>query len=187
MNDELRIELITMADEDQQLLEKLSKSGELADWKDDVHPELKKVLERNTKRVKEIIADNDWPGISNVGEKGSTAMWLIVQHSVLDQIFMQSCVPILERQVKNNEAKGWQLAFLRDRTLMQQDKPQIYGTQHIDDKDGVVKPYKIQDPEKVDEFRKELGLEPLAEKTALLQEKHNRLLEANKNKNLENS
>ncbi|MDR3631062.1 MAG: hypothetical protein P4L42_12080 [Desulfocapsaceae bacterium] len=109
-------------------------------------------------------------------------MWLIVQHSVLDVNFMQSCVPILERQVKNNEAKGWQLAFLQDRTLMQQDKPQIYGTQHIDDKDGVVKPYKIQDPEKVDEFRKELGIEPLVERTALLQERQNRLLEANKNR-----
>ncbi|MDR3631063.1 MAG: hypothetical protein P4L42_12085 [Desulfocapsaceae bacterium] len=67
MNDELRNELIAMVDEDQQLLEKLSNSGELADWKDDVHPELKKVFERNTKRAKEIIADNGWPGISSVG------------------------------------------------------------------------------------------------------------------------
>jgi len=35
-----------------------------------------------TIRAKVKIAGNGWLGISNVGEKGSEAMWLIVQHSV---------------------------------------------------------------------------------------------------------
>jgi hypothetical protein len=108
-------------------------------------------------------------------------MWLIVQHSVLDEKFMQFCVPVLERQVRKNEAKGWHLAFLQDRTLMQQGKPQIYGTQHLDE-GGVTKPYKIQNPEKVDELRLELGLEPLAERTAFLQKRTDRMLEAKEKK-----
>jgi hypothetical protein len=54
MNDALRNELIAMADEDQQLLEKLSNSGELADFKDDVHPELKKKLKEIQKEQKKL-------------------------------------------------------------------------------------------------------------------------------------
>ncbi len=169
MNQKLQKELIFLAKEDQALLEELSKSGDLANYKDEVHPELKIVFERNTKRAKEIIKEYGWPKISLVGEEGSDAMYHIVQHSVLDEAFMQSCVPLLSEQVKNKEAKGFQLAFLQDRTLMQQNKPQIYGTQYIDDGSGKIVPYLIDKPESVDERRLELGLEPLKERTAFLQ------------------
>jgi hypothetical protein len=128
--------LVSLAKEDQELLEKLSKSGDLANYKDEVHPELKIVFERNTRKAKEIIKKHGWPKISLVGEVGADAIYHIVQHSVLDEAFMQACVPLLEERVKQQEAKGYQLAFLQDRTLMQQKKPQIYGTQHIEDNNG---------------------------------------------------
>ena len=180
MNKELERELISLAKEDQTLLEKLSKSGDLANYKDEVHPELKMVFERNTTRAKEIIKEYGWPKISVVGEQGSDAIYHIVQHSVLDEAFMQSCVPLLSEQVKNEEAKGSQLAFLQDRTLMQQKKPQIYGTQHIEDSNGKIVPYLIDKLESVDERRLILGLEPLKERTAFLQKNHENILKANK-------
>jgi len=182
MNQKLQKELIFLAKEDQVLLEELSKSGDLANYKDEVHPELKIVFERNTKRAKEIIKEYGWPKISLVGEDGSDAMYHIVQHSVLDEAFMQSCVPLLSEQVKNKEAKGFQLAFLQDRTLMQQNKPQIYGTQHQEDKSGKIVPYQIEDPKGVDERRLSLGLEPLKERTAFLQKNHDDILKANQQK-----
>lgn len=186
MNHILKNELAQLAEEDQNLIEKLSKSGELADYKDELHPEIKEVFEKNTQRAKEIIENHGWPTISSVGEEGSDAMYLIVQHSVLEPDFMQSCVPLLEEQIKNNEAKGWQLAFLQDRTLMQQGKPQIYGTQHDVNKNGIMEPYKIQNPETVNERRFALGLEALEEKTKQLQENYDNALaasEARKPKN----
>lgn len=173
-------ELIKLANEDQTLLEKLATSGELADYKDEVHPELKIVFERNTKRAKEIIAKHGWPSLSQVGEEGSTAIYLIVQHSVLDEDFMQSCLPLLEESVKKGDAHGWQLAFLQDRALMQQGKPQIYGTQHIVNEDGNMEPYTILNPKTVDERRLALGLEILEEKTKFLQANHQKTLKANK-------
>ncbi|MCK5830896.1 MAG: hypothetical protein KAH20_11405, partial [Methylococcales bacterium] len=100
---------------------------DLANYKDEAHPELKIVFERSTREAKEIIKKHGWPKISLVGEAGADAIYHIVQHSVLDEAFMQSCVPLLEERVKQKEAKGYQLAFLQDRTLMQQKKPQIYG------------------------------------------------------------
>ena len=182
MNQILKNELISLADEDQRLIEKLSKSGELLDYEDELHPEIKKIFERNTKRAKEIIATYGWPTISSVGKEASNAMYLIVQHSVLEPEFMQSCIPALEEQVKNNEAKGFQLAFLQDRTLMQQGKPQIYGTQYDVNKDGKMEPYKILNPETVDERRLALGLEKLEERTELLQRNYDETLKANKQK-----
>ena len=53
---------------------------------------------------------------------------------------MLSCVPELECLVQEGEAKGWQLAFLQDRALTLQKKPQIYGTQHVHDSNGELQP-----------------------------------------------
>lgn len=124
------------------------------------------------------MAKHGWPAISQVGEEGSDAMWLIVQHSVLDPEFMLSCVPELERLVNENEAKGWQLAFLQDRVLMLQEKPQIYGTQHVLDEKGNLNPYELADPESVDERRSAVGLGPLGERTRVLQADREKLLVA---------
>ncbi|MCK5925413.1 MAG: hypothetical protein KAG10_05935 [Methylococcales bacterium] len=185
MDKNLQKHLVSLAKEDQELLEKLSKLGDLANYKDEVHPKLKIVFERNTREAKEVIKKHGWPKISLVGEVGADAIYHIVQHSVLDEAFMQSCVPLLEERVKQHEAKGYQLAFLQDRTLMQQKKPQIYGTQHIEDNDGKIVPYLIDTPNSVDERRLALGLERLKERTAFLQKNHEDILKVNKKNNKE--
>jgi hypothetical protein len=178
----LKNELIALAVEDQSLLQSVKEAGELED--EAYHPSLKRLHERNTQRAKEIIERYGWPTISSVGEQGSDAMWLIVQHSVLDPGFMLSCIPILEARVKEGEARGWQLAFLQDRTLMQRGEPQIYGTQHVVDKDGRLVPYELIDPDSVDERRASLGLEPLAERTELLRADRAKVLAARNTRRL---
>jgi hypothetical protein len=52
MNIQLRNELISMCDEDQEMLGKLADSGEHADYKDDMHPKLKKLLREIQKEQK---------------------------------------------------------------------------------------------------------------------------------------
>jgi len=173
MNEALKKELISLAHNDQALLRAVKDAGELLD--DTYHPQLKKLHTENTKRAIEIVREGGWPAISQVGEEGSDAMWLIVQHSVLDPEFMLSCIPQLERLVHEGEAKGWQLAFLQDRVLMLQGKPQIYGTQHELDSNGELQPYRLACPEEVDERRKAAGLEPLVEKTRMLRADHKKV------------
>jgi len=180
MNEELKNELISLADKDQSLLQSVKEAGELQD--EEYHPKIKQLHERNTERARQIIEKYGWPTISTVGEEGSDAMWLIVQHSVLAPEFMLSCVPLLENLVKAGEAKGWQLAFLQDRALMQQEKPQIYGTQHVLDENGNLKPYTLAEPELVDEKRISLGLESLEERTRLLQADRNKVLKSRENR-----
>ena len=180
MNEALRKELIALAEKDQELLQSVKDSGELMD--DEYHPKLRRLHEENTRRAKEVLSEGGWPAISQVGEDGSDAMWLIVQHSVLEPEFMLSCVPVLERLVKAGEAKGWQLAFLQDRALMLQEKPQIYGTQHVLDTNGELRPYELADPDGVDKRREAVGLEPLEERTRFLQADRARVLQARNNR-----
>jgi len=180
MNEALRNELIARADKDQELLQSVKDAGELMD--DECHPKLRQLHEENTKRAKEVLREGGWPAISQVGEEGSDAMWLVVQHSVLEPEFMLSCVPELERLVQEGEAKCWQLAFLQDRALMLQEKPQIYGTQHVLDSSGELQPYKLANPEAVDKRREAVGLDPLEERTQFLRADREKVLQARKNR-----
>jgi hypothetical protein len=170
MNQQLRQELLSMQEEDQQTLQDIIDAGEL--WEQEYHPRMRAVHERNNVRIKEIVAQHGWPGISLVGKEGAKAAWLITQHAVLDTEFMEKALPLIKEAVKNNEAEGWCLAYLQDRVLTMADKPQIYGTQHDFDENGTAFPLPITEPHKVDILRKKMGLEPLAEATKRIQERY---------------
>jgi hypothetical protein len=170
MNDLLREELLSMQQEDQRLLKKLLDCGELGET--EYHPQMKVLHEKNNRRIKAIISEHGWPGFSIVGKDGSKAAWLIVQHAVLDKAFMESTLPLLKQAVDKGEAEGWCLAYLQDRVLTLSGKPQIYGSQHDFDENGMAYPLPIAEPEKVDTLRKGLGLGPLSEATKSIQERY---------------
>lgn len=170
-NQALKDELLSMAEEDQQVLQELIDSGDLGATK--YHLRMKAVHEKNNIRIKEIISQCGWPGISLVGERGSEAVWLIIQHAVLDVEFMDKCLPLLKAAVVQGEAKKWCVAYLQDRVLAKSGKLQVYGTQHGIDENGVAYPLPMEDPQRVDVLRSEVGLEPLAEATRRIQERHN--------------
>ncbi len=171
MNIILKNELIAMADEDQRILKELHDKGELGTV--EYHPQIKNIHEKNTRRMKEIIAEVGWPGINLVGEDGAEAAWLIVQHAVLDKSFMESCLPLLEKAVASKQAKGRHLAFLHDRILTMSGKPQKYGTQFDINENGDVAAFPIENPQIVDRLREEIGLESLAERTKQMQKIQN--------------
>jgi len=102
MNQDLKTELLALADEDQSLPQSIWEAGVHEDGA--YHPGLKRLHEGNTQRTKKIIERYGWPAISGVGEEGSDAMWPRVRHSVLEPEFVMSCIPILEERVKEVEA-----------------------------------------------------------------------------------
>jgi hypothetical protein len=171
MNIILKNELIAMVDEDQRILKELHDNGELGTV--EYHPKIKKIHEKNNRRIKEIIAEVGWPGIDLVGEDGAEAAWLIVQHAVLDTDFMKSCLPLLEKAVANKQAKGHHLAFLHDRIMTMSGRPQKYGTQFDISENGEVTSLPIENSQIVDKLREEIGLESLAERTKQMQEIQN--------------
>ncbi|NPA45166.1 MAG: hypothetical protein GXO49_06520, partial [Chlorobi bacterium] len=116
----------------------------------------------NEKRIREIINQYSWPGISSVGEKANTAVWLIIQHASLNT--QELYLPYLRESVKQGESKAYDLAYLEDRILSNKGEPQKYGTQiDINPETGKYKLYKLEDPKNVNIRRAEIGLGPIEE------------------------
>lgn len=168
----LRKELLAMRDKDISTRGNLVERGEMDDK--EYHPEMRLVHEANNKRMKEIIEEFGWPLESEVGEDGSEAAWLIVQHAVLESAFQEECINLLKEAVKRGEAKGWQLAYLQDRVLIRQGKPQIYGTQH-EVKDGLMQPLPTENPAEVNARRAELDIWTQEEHTDYLQKDYDKI------------
>ena len=109
-----------------------------------------------------IVDIHGWPQASEVGQQAASAAFLIVQHSDLE--FMKKHVAAIRHQYNLGEIPGEYVALLEDRILMNEGKPQIYGSQVVSDEiTGEKKPYQIANPEIVDSLRATMGMIPLAE------------------------
>jgi len=161
MNIELQKRLIDMAAEDEQVREELAATGELYHG---YAPRMAEVHRRNAEAMKAIIVEHGWPGRSLVGEEGAHAAWLIVQHAIGDPELQRGALPILREAAARGEADPWQPAYLEDRICSLERRPQKYGTQFDWDENGVMSPWTLADPDRVDEYRRDVGLGPLAER-----------------------
>lgn len=150
-----------MKDEDLRVRGELDAAGELGDG---YHPRMEAVHRRNAARLREIIADHGWPGRSLVDEDGAHAAWLILQHSIGEPDLQRGIAPVLEAAVQAGDAPAWQLAYLTDRIAVLEGRPQRYGSQLDDGDDGYLTIATLEDPAKVDEWRREVGLPPIAER-----------------------
>ncbi len=113
-------------------------------------------------RLAEIFDEHGWPGHDLVGEEGSTAAWVIAQHSDLDLAFQERALELLTEAVAEDDASPGDLAYLTDRVAVANGEPQTYGTQIRCERKRPVPPTPIADPAAVDELRAEAGLEPMA-------------------------
>jgi hypothetical protein len=108
---------------------------------------------------KELLAQIGLPTISKIGKKASYNAWLLVQHSP-DLQFQKEYLQLMKENAKDIDPRN--IAYLEDRVLMYQGKPQIYGTQLVlDEKTGKYKAYELQNEIKVDALRKEVNLSSL--------------------------
>ncbi len=112
--------------------------------------------------LEKVIEEHGWPTISMVGQDGADAAWLIAQHADARPELQQRALQLMEVAVANGEANPAKLAYLTDRVLVSQKKPQRYGTQFGVDSDGVHRPYRIEPGEAIDLRRAKVGLPPLA-------------------------
>ncbi|GAB4472597.1 MAG: hypothetical protein Kow00124_10710 [Anaerolineae bacterium] len=156
------------------------------------HPDARRVERllsidrRNTRRMKRIIARHGWPAQSDVGPKAARAAWLLVHHADHDHMFQRACLAHLRAAVGRGEASPRSLAYLTDKVLVAEGRPQIYGTQVFDTRQLDVlyrlsgkelmdamgrlysgsssqplQPLPIEDEANVDHRRAEVGLPPM--------------------------
>ena len=142
-------EILVMAQADQEMRRRWEKTGE---W--DMLIDAK-----NTKRLKEIIADIGWPVISKVGGEVASAAWLIVQHADREPEFQQQCLALMKK-LSEGEVSKKDLAYLEDRVRVKNNLPTLYGTQFFENAEGIFGPHQIEDIENLNKRRNEMGLEP---------------------------
>jgi hypothetical protein len=156
-------ELIAMAELDQNVAGELATSGALYEGYD---PRMAAVHEKNALRLQEIMAQIGWPTERLVGKRAAEAAWLIVQHAIAHPQFQRSCLRLLAEAAREQLVPAWQPAMLEDRIRVFEGRPQLYGTQLQPDEHGNMRPHAIEDPEEVDERRRAVSLEPLADRLA---------------------
>jgi len=77
--------------------------------------------------LRQVITGGGWPGKSLVGEDGAHAAWLLGQHADSDPAFQRRCLDPLTAAVERGEATIVQQAYLTDRVLLHEGKPQRSG------------------------------------------------------------
>lgn len=162
MNPELRQRLLDMVAEDERVRAELAVTGELFDG---YAPRMEEVHRRNARELAGMIERHGWFGKSLVEDDGANAAWLILQHAIGEPELQRGTLPVLRVAVERGEAKPEHLAYLEDRISVFEQRPQRYGTQYDWDESGQLNPRALEDSERVDDYRRAVGLPPLAENT----------------------
>ena len=160
----LKIQLDTIHQEDQkyrlridELLKKSRTESENMELIT-LHELMNKTDSTNLLKIEKILDEYGWLGADVIGEQGNKTLFLVIQHSDLET--QLKYLPMMREAVKKGNAKGKNFALLVDRIEMEQGNRQIYGSQiKIDGDEFYV--YPIIEPEKVNERRAEVGLEPI--------------------------
>ena len=113
---------------------------------------------QNLATVISLIEKCGMPTLEEVDEIQMTAVWLVFQHG--DNESRKKYLPTLEQAAKNGDLKATQIAMMKDRTLMEDGRSQVYGTQ-VTKKEGEWILYDLKNPETVNKRRAEMGFEPL--------------------------
>lgn len=114
----------------------------------------------NLLKIERILNEYGWLGADVVGEDGNKTLFLVIQHSDLETQLRY--LPMMREAVKLGNANGKDFALLEDKIAVKQGKRQIYGSQIFKNYDtGESYVYPLIEPEKVNERRAEVGLEPI--------------------------
>jgi hypothetical protein len=123
---------------------------------------------KNTADMKELTGLWGWFTISQFGKEADGNAWLLVQHADYAHDFQEKVLGLLENLYPAGETSPANYAYLYDRVALSfnnagKRKPQRYGTQLTRGEAGKMTPAPVEDPEHLDERRKQMGLKPIAE------------------------
>ncbi|MDP3370712.1 MAG: hypothetical protein Q8M32_12810 [Brevundimonas sp.] len=117
----------------------------------------------NTAWLKADVAANGWYRVSVDGDRASRAAWLLAQHADRDPAFQRHVLSLLEPLVATGETNAANYAYLYDRWASGSNRPQRYGTQGRCTAKEVWTPNDLEDTDRVEALRAEVGIGSLAE------------------------
>jgi len=112
---------------------------------------------KRRERLAQIIAAKGWPTISMVGYKAAGSAWVIAQHA--PKAYLKRWLPLMQAAADKHEMEPGNLALSIDRDLVNDGKPQRYGSQFQTSADGHTFALPIEDPEHVDTRRYAMGMD----------------------------
>lgn len=117
--------------------------------------EFVEVGHENLETVLSILEDCGMSTLDEVTQRQLDAIWLSIQHAPQKDI-RKKYLHFIESSVERGDLPKEKYAVMKDRILMDDGKPQLYGSQV---KSG--KLYKLDQPEKVNKRREEMGMGPI--------------------------
>jgi len=159
IDENLRRELLEMQAEDLRVRQELLDADQLGGA---YVPRMEAIHIKNAARLRELIALHGWPGEDIAGKDAAEAAWLITQHAVGEPDFQREVLRLLRDCAAAGHCPAWHAAYLEDRVALYEGRPQRFGSQWVDDpRDGRIRPWKLADPEHVNDLRASVGLGPL--------------------------
>jgi len=163
----LRDELLAMLEEDQRHRRELGEA--LKNGADLQSPAIHKLQEAQGEIDRDLLAKltrildtHGWPSNAQVGLDARMAVFLVLQHAPTE--VQEKYLPMARDAARAGNLEPSSLAMLEDRVLMGRGRKQKYGTQlHTDHGKQSLGVWPIEDEAGVDERRKAVGLEPLAD------------------------
>ena len=167
VDEKLRAELLEMRDRDQKARSDCNKGTTHERMK--CYASMSESVDKpNMKRLNEIYNSIGFPDAQRVGKDGVHAYYLILQHSS-DIVLKQKSLPGITKAFEEKHLSPSDYANFTDRLLVNQGKPQVYGT-NFDFKDNKLVMSKTEDLKNLDERRKKIGLMPIAEYAKILKD-----------------
>lgn len=120
--------------------------------------EMQRVDKLNQEQICKILDSRGFVGSDKVGNAVGT-FWAVIQHS--DVNIQKKYLPLFREAAQRGDIAKESVAMMEDRINMFEGKPQRYGSQIEEDEHGNPRLYKLLDESKVDEWRSEMGMEPL--------------------------
>lgn len=120
------------------------------------------IQRRNQAEIERLIDKKGWPRVGAVGPEAAMAAFLVVMHS--NDGLQKKYLADIKKVCEAGELPWERYAAIYDRSLFNENKPQKYGTHtRYNEQTKKQELYPLEDESKVGEWRKELGLPPLAE------------------------
>ena len=120
--------------------------------------EMQRVDKLNQEQICKILDSRGFVGSDKVGNAVGT-FWAVIQHS--DVNIQKKYLPLFREAAQRGDIAKESVAMMEDRINMFEGKPQRYGSQIEEDEFGNSRLYQLLDESKVDEWRSEMGMEPL--------------------------
>jgi hypothetical protein len=128
--------------------------------------EMERVDSLNQTMVFDILDNDGWP--SNLSDKANRAIWIVIDHS--DLTSRSKYLSFVRAKADEGILDKSDYAMLNDRVLMEEGKPQVYGTQikmaaTFDGEDMAMQLYlwPVENPDALDSLRRSVGLSPIEE------------------------